>query len=726
MNPGTIFIIASLLATATCSIIAIAASEQNKRMMLLARRTYYFTSFTIAGAFLILLGAFLFQRYDFVYVFNNSSSELPLHYRIAAVWAGKEGSFLLWLLFLNAAGLIAIRNDDASFKWLCAVISLTQFFILIMLVNENPFTYIWNKHPDEFMKGVIPQDGSGLNPLLLDPWMVAHPPVLFLGYATSTIPFAYAVHALMMRDWDAWSTRVARWALFSMTTLGIGIFLGGYWAYTVLGWGGYWGWDPVENSSLIPWLVVIALVHGLVLQSKSRNFYILNVILALLYHILVIFSAFLTRSGVLADFSVHSFGRSEISIYLLLFLGVFFLGAIAIAFTNMPHMKKISNQPDIPVMDWRFMTIVGIAIILLFSGVVLLGTVMPIVTGWFSKNKSSVNTLFFYYFSIPVSILVCGAIAIATRLMASRKSFMPKDAIIIVVSIICAVVLNITHTGFVPFYIITFFALVTALYSVSDMIVLGKRTTPSRLTHLGISLFIIGSITANFHISNETITLEKDVPYSSRLMSISFKGLKEGAKDRLVFERQAGTQRKEVSTLYYIDQKSGSLYREPIVIFTPTGDYYIAPDQYVNGMASVTRGTLVKGDEQTIGGLRVKFNEFTTEHMTSGEPSIYADLSINGAKVMPGLKIVKGETLPIRGKVPGTRREVILLGINARTKIIDLYIAPEDATAIPPDKVIVSLGYKRLIILVWLGTLLVSVGGAVAFINALRQGKPVR
>jgi cytochrome c-type biogenesis protein CcmF len=183
----------------------------------------------------------------------------------------------------------------------------------------------------------------GMNPLLMDPWMVVHPPILFLGYASATIPFGYAVAALLKNDYRNWLGLSYRWVLFSMATLGVGIFLGGYWAYKVLGWGGYWGWDPVENSSLIPWLVVVALMHGMIIQKRRGALVRTNIFLSMLYFILVFYSTFLTRSGVLSNFSVHSFGAEGISGYIIYFI-LFYV--IVSAYLFITRLRKIPATPS--------------------------------------------------------------------------------------------------------------------------------------------------------------------------------------------------------------------------------------------------------------------------------------------------------------------------------------------------------------------------------------------
>ena len=202
-----------------------------------------------------------------------------------------------------------IREGHIMFFYL-----LVQIFLLVLLLKKSPFALL----PD------VPPDGRGLNPLLKDFWMVIHPPVVFVGYAALAVPFAYALAALTANKYEDWVRLTLPWAGFSCLSLGAGIFIGAYWAYKVLGWGGYWGWDPVENASLVPWILSVAMIHGLILERTKRIFRRTNLLLAILCFLLVVYATFLVRSGVLGDFSVHSFADLGITGYLLIFM-VFFL-----------------------------------------------------------------------------------------------------------------------------------------------------------------------------------------------------------------------------------------------------------------------------------------------------------------------------------------------------------------------------------------------------------------
>ncbi|MBI3944802.1 MAG: cytochrome c biogenesis protein CcsA, partial [Armatimonadetes bacterium] len=241
------------LAMALLSLSAyVSYSRGGKEQRGVARGSFVVSALAVLAASVALMYAFLAGRYDIQYVAGYSSSDLPLIYRISAFWAGQEGSFLLWALMGAAIGLALMRQAGSWEGPLMALFNATQAFLLLLMVIRSPFA------PGD--PGAV--EGHGLNPLLQDPWMAIHPPLIFLGYAALAVPFVFAIAALLRRDYDGWVARALPWTLFAWVGLGAGIFVGGYWAYRVLGWGGYWGWDPEEKASHIPWLLATALLHG--------------------------------------------------------------------------------------------------------------------------------------------------------------------------------------------------------------------------------------------------------------------------------------------------------------------------------------------------------------------------------------------------------------------------------------------------------------------------------
>ncbi|MEO1367371.1 MAG: cytochrome c biogenesis protein CcsA, partial [Acidobacteriota bacterium] len=282
------------------------AAGGDQKALVYARRSYGFFALSIVLS-AVVLGLALWRRdFRIEYVYQYSGLELADHFQIAAFWAGQKGSFLIWLLWSALMGLFVRRTagrDEPTVMW---AYLLTVFGLVLILAKNNPFVML----PE------TPMDGAGLNPLLQDDWMVIHPPVMFIGYAAAAVPYAFAMAAMWRGDTSNWASRAFPWTLFGFLVLGAGILMGGYWAYRTLGWGGYWGWDPVENASLIPWLLGVVLIHGLYLEKTRKRYRRLNLIIACLVYLSVLYGTFLTRSGVLADFSVHSFVDLGLSAWL--------------------------------------------------------------------------------------------------------------------------------------------------------------------------------------------------------------------------------------------------------------------------------------------------------------------------------------------------------------------------------------------------------------------------
>ncbi|PKL74231.1 MAG: cytochrome C biogenesis protein, partial [Candidatus Melainabacteria bacterium HGW-Melainabacteria-1] len=426
-----------------------------------AQRLFYLSSIIVTFAVILLFQAFLGHDFSITYVYQHSSFDLPILYRFSAFWAGQEGGFLLWLFFLSIIGIVIILSKDENESILMSLLIITQVFILINLTIKSPFARLWETHPDQFTR-TLPMllDGMGLNPLLQDFWMAIHPPVLFAGYAAAVVPFAYAVAALLKQDYSIMPKRAYRWVIFTVTALGLGIFLGGYWAYAVLGWGGYWGWDPVENSSLVPWLLLIALLHGIILQNRKGALVRTNLILAMSSFVLVLYSTYLTRSGVLANFSVHSFAGDTVSHQILYYILFFIIiGAVLLAMRN----RSIISKPlDGTLLSSTNLLFYGIVLIILYTVMILIGTSMPIISGILMENATTVTEDFYNTWSIPVALLILSFIAIAAfyRGGTLKKATL---AIITAVSILTGVLFNLFHTAHPAAYLLSVFAVFTVL-----------------------------------------------------------------------------------------------------------------------------------------------------------------------------------------------------------------------------------------------------------------------
>ena len=286
----------------------------------------------IAAAVLVVA---TFQNdFSIAYILHHSNRDLGAPYKFAALWSGQEGSLLFWSLLLASYGLVLrMRHkvDTRLVAYASVVIAAVQVFFLLLVNFAAP--------PFALTAGAIPPDGNGLNPLLQYPEMVIHPPMLYLGYVGFTVPFAFALAALIMRyPGEKWIHITRRWTMVTWGFLTCGIFLGAHWAYAVLGWGGYWGWDPVENASLMPWLTGTAFLHSVMMQEKRGMLKMWNMWLIFATFLLSIFGTFLTRSGVVS--SVHAFAQSSIGDWFVGFLALTFAVCVFFFVKNRSHLKS--------------------------------------------------------------------------------------------------------------------------------------------------------------------------------------------------------------------------------------------------------------------------------------------------------------------------------------------------------------------------------------------------
>jgi cytochrome c-type biogenesis protein CcmF len=309
-----------------------AAWKRKRRLALSAQNALLAAFATTLVASLVLVAALIRHDFSFVYVADHTSRELPTGYTISAFWGGQEGSLLLWLLLLTgysaAAVLLNRRSARDLVVWVVPVLgTVALFFAFLVVVVATPFA-----------TQVAPADGAGLNPSLQNPYMMAHPPLLYLGFVGLTVPFAFAMGALLARRADErWIVATRRWTLVAWTALGIGQLLGAHWAYEEVGWGGYYAWDPVENAALMPWLAATAFLHSVMIQEKRGMLKVWNVLLVIFAFSLSLFGTFLTRSGIVS--SIHSFTQSSIGPWFLGFICIVVLGSLALVFARLPLLR---------------------------------------------------------------------------------------------------------------------------------------------------------------------------------------------------------------------------------------------------------------------------------------------------------------------------------------------------------------------------------------------------
>ncbi|HEX6907581.1 MAG TPA: cytochrome c-type biogenesis CcmF C-terminal domain-containing protein, partial [Terriglobales bacterium] len=380
-----------------------------------ARRAGIATFFAVVLAALCLVTAAFQNDFSLAYIFHHSNRDLPAPYKFAALWSGQEGSLLFWSLLLATYGLVLrLRHnvDRRLFAYASVIIAAVQvFFLLLVNFAANPFA---------MMQGTLPADGAGLNPLLQYPEMVIHPPMLYLGYVGFTVPFAFALGALLMRyPGEKWIHITRRWTMVTWGFLTCGIFLGAHWAYSVLGWGGYWAWDPVENASLMPWLTGTAFLHSVMMQEKRGMLKIWNMWLIFATFLLCIFGTFLTRSGVVS--SVHAFAQSSIGNWFVGFLALTFAVCVAAFVKNRSHLQSENRLESLVSRESSFLFNNLILLVACFT--VLWGTLFPILSEWVQGHKVTVGPPFFNRVNIPVALLLLLLTALGPLLAWRKTSF---------------------------------------------------------------------------------------------------------------------------------------------------------------------------------------------------------------------------------------------------------------------------------------------------------------
>ena len=362
------------------------------------RRAMYCLAALCVIAFAILESAFLRSDFSYALVAEGSSTDTPTFYKVTAVWATQDGSLLLWAtllsLFASAVLFLTRRTLRDIAPWATAVLAcVAGFFLLLMVGWENPFDTL----------AVAPQEGAGLNPLLRHPAMMIHPPMLYTGYVGFSIPFAFAIGALVARRPGAdWIRATRRFALIAWTFLGTGILLGALWSYSELGWGGYWAWDPVENASLMPWLVGTAYLHSMMVQEKRGMLKVWNVSLICATFTLALLGTFLVRSGILD--SIHAFGASTIGVQMLVFIACVIALSAGLILARLPDLRSEARLDSLLSREAFFLlnNLVLVALCL----VVLWGTFFPLISEALTGTEETVGPPWFNRIVTPLALVL--------------------------------------------------------------------------------------------------------------------------------------------------------------------------------------------------------------------------------------------------------------------------------------------------------------------------------
>ena len=454
-------------------------------------------STSILICFFTLVSAFLVSDFSLITVYQNSHSLKPIFYKISGTWGNHEGSLLLWVIILTLFSflfLIYNRKHPKNYRLYTLIIQnfLILGFLFFILFNSNPFSLI----------SPSPNEGLGLNPILQDPALAIHPPLLYVGFVGSSIYFSAAIASMITNYADkSFAKSIKSWVLISWSFQTLGILVGSIWAYYELGWGGFWFWDPVENASLLPWFAMTALLHSLLVLERRNVLYFWSIILCLLTFVLSVTGTFLVRSGILN--SVHTFANDPTrGIYILVFLSIMILAAVYILFSKYKpvsvEINSNSKETFVLVNNWFMM---------FYLITVLLGTLYPIFTDAISNNKISVGPPFYNSVIIPVVIVFLFFMAIGPNAKWIKNKF--TDLKIYSLTILAAVLLNfIIFFFFKSYSIISNLIVISSLFLIlSSIIDLFKKISfnfPRVLSHLSFGFLIL------FIGLNHNFSIEKD------------------------------------------------------------------------------------------------------------------------------------------------------------------------------------------------------------------------
>jgi cytochrome c-type biogenesis protein CcmF len=407
---------------------------------------------------------YLLATSDFsvTHVVQSTSRDLPLFYKLAALWGAHDGSMLLWV-FVTAvfSGIVVFQNRFRYRDMMPYVVAVLMFnlsfFLILNIFLSNPFNELVQVLPDGTMQKFSPADGRGLNPLLQYWAMVIHPPILYLGFIGFVVPFAFAIAALITRQLgDTWIRTTRRWTLVTWLFLGVGLILGGKWAYVELGWGGYWGWDPVENSSLMPWLAGTAFLHSVIVQERKGMLKVWNVILVVITYLLGIFGTFITRSGIIN--SVHAFADSKLGVFFLYYMLLVLGASLYLIVDRLPYLKSERRLDSVLSRESAFLFNNLLLLVACFA--VLWGTMFPVLSNWVEGTKITVGPPFFNSVGIPIGLMLLLLTGVGplfawrkTSVESLKKAFLWP---VILALLVCVVLLA---AGMRSFYVLVSFTL---------------------------------------------------------------------------------------------------------------------------------------------------------------------------------------------------------------------------------------------------------------------------
>jgi len=693
-------VISLALALAAALAAVLCYAVQSERTLRWGRRSVALSFGAVLVASVYLLVLIFADRFDIAYVANYSAVELPPIYKFSAFWAGQQGSFLLWLLIHGTAGIYLALKKDLPEAGMAVYMGL-QALLTVFVLAKSPFV------PNEN----VVENGMGLNPLLQDPWMAIHPPIIFVGYALLAVPLVYSAAALLTgQKVQEWLPAARRWALTAWAFLGAGIFIGGYWAYKVLGWGGFWGWDPVENSSLVPWLVAGIFVHVLRV-AQIRQAVITMVHLAGIFaYALVLYGTFLTRSGILGDFSVHSFAGNSIGMTIAVVNALVLVAGLILLLVKAKTLPQGEYYPSYNSRE--FIMLLGALLMVFLSAIIFLGMSMPLLTQLIGK-PAAVDTDFYVRTTMPLGIALLVTIACALLRGYGKEKILSVGKPLLVFALFgaaCGFAAGIRQ-------VMPLLLAAAAMVAVGATILAFRQHGISKggmVAHIGLGLALLAIVLAGS--GSQSYSQEMTVGESYRIFGheIVFQG-QEWSEDQLAKYYVYTVDGCQVKALTKLHANGTDAAREPAIDKGIGGDIYLAPTPAQNN--SRLELFLKQGRMDMDDDFAYRFDGANIDKQENGNLLVIAEVSITDGDKVEHAEVSMlatadgGTSQPV--EIFAGQKRLRLTGVTQNQKQIRLEILPsKEAEA--RQAITTNVSVKPCIWILWLGSIMVCIGTLLA------------
>lgn len=517
--------------------------EKKNAWLINGRIAFYAHGLAVIGIVASLFIIIYKHYFEYHYAYAHSSMHLPGQYMLSCFWEGQEGSFLLWMFWHVIIGLILIQTQKMWEAPAMVIFTLVQAFLASMILGivipgmnlklgSSPFILLRDALSDPIFKlqpDFIPKDGNGLNALLQNYWMVIHPPTLFLGFALALPPFAFCMAGLWQKKYTDWIKPALPWSLLGGGILGLGILMGGYWAYETLNFGGYWNWDPVENAVYVPWLILVASIHTMITYKNSGTALKVSIILVIAVFVLLLYSTFLTRSGILGDASVHSFTDLGLSGQLLLYLLFFTFAAIIISIIRWKEIP--STEREVSTYSREFWIFLGATTLCMMGFQVLLPTSIPVynkiitLLGGSSNLAPPANQIEFYskfqlWFGVAIALISGTGQFFWWKKIDKEKLKTELLTPVLITLLVFALVIAIAKIYSVPYLILTLagtYLIVSNIKVLISLLKINPKLSGGAIAHIGIGLMLLGVLfSAGYSkvvsLNNTGMLISKDLP----------------------------------------------------------------------------------------------------------------------------------------------------------------------------------------------------------------------